>query len=285
MIRTLPEALPLERPMIGLDLETTGTDRQNDKIVELALEIMRPGQPTKEYRTLINPGRPIPPGATKVHKITDADVKNAPRFEQLASNLLKGLVACDFAGYNVRFDLQVMQAEFKRAGIKWDYEDARVIDGFRLWQIAEGRTLTHAVERWLKGGTSKVSDEQIAQELDKDGAAHNALWDIKMSTRIIAAQLAECPQVLPADVQKLHDLCSPGWFDAEGKLQWKNSKLVFTFGTHRDKPLARVPESYLSWILKADFSDKVKATCRNALNGVFPTQTTNVEDSDENDID
>lgn len=244
--------------MIGIDTETTGTNPATSRIVELALEIMTPDKPTKEWRTLVNPGMPIPANATAVHHITDEMVKDAPSFGQLADNLLKGFAGADFCGYNVRFDLRMLGAEFKRNKRSWDYEDARVIDGFRLWQIAEGRSLEDAVKRWA-GDTDEAAD----------GQAHAALWDVKMSTRVIASQLKTSGR-LPRDVQQLHELCSPGWFDAEGKLQWREGELCLSFGQHRDISLKRVPKSYLDWITKGDFSAKVKDVCRDAMRGVFP---------------
>lgn len=285
MIKTLDQVLTLDRPMLGFDLETTGTSDQQDRIVEIGLEIMIPGKDTKPYRTLVNPERRIPPAATRIHGITDEMVQGAPTFKQLAPNLLKGFAGADFAGYNVRFDLRVVKAEFKRAGHSWDYEAARILDGLRLWQIAEGRTLSHAVDRWLKGGTSNPTrDAEIAAELDRDGHAHNALWDVRMVTRIIAAQLTECPDKLPADIQKLHDLCAPGWYDAEGKIQWKEGAWCLTFGEHRGKPLGRVPESYMKWMLSKDFSEKVKAALRVILEGGEIPTPVQVEDSDDSGL-
>lgn len=259
----LTEVLVLERPLIGLDLETTGVNQQTARIVELALEIMVPGKDTKEYRTLVNPGIPIPKEASDIHHITDDMVKDAPTFDALADNLLKGFSGSDFAGYNVRFDLRIISAEFRRAKRVWDYEDARVIDGFRLWQIAEGRSLEHAVKRWIPDAGHILGEA--------DGSPHSALFDVKMATRVIAAELRGC-STLPRDMQMLHDLCAPGWFDAEGKLQWKNGELYFTFGEHKDKALRAVPRGYLDWITKKDFSSKVKDVCRAAIRGEYPTK-------------
>jgi DNA polymerase-3 subunit epsilon len=264
-VKSLRDVLTLDRPLLGLDLETTGTGK-DARIVEIGLEIMIPDKPTKEYRTLINPGLNIPPGATAVHSITDDMVRGAPHFIQLADNLIKGFAGADFAGYNVRFDLRVLASEFKRVGRGWDYDDARVIDGFRLWQIAEGRSLTDAIDRWLGGDTRNNAPTNGVDEPTRNKEAHSALWDVKMATRVIAAQLESCA-TLPRDVQKLHDLCSPGWFDSEGKLQWKGTYLCIGFGQHRDNALHKVPKSYLEWILKSDFGNKVKEACRATLRG------------------
>lgn len=268
----LHEVLKLERPLIGVDCETTGVSPKTSAICELALEIFRPGKPPQEYRTLVNPMMPIPPAATKIHGITNEMVKDAPTFVQLAPNLLSGMTNVDFVGYNLWFDIRQLAEEFRRAGQTWSYEGARVIDGFRLWQLAEQRTLSHAVERWLKGRDSTLEDREA---IDEEGKAHNALWDIKQSTRVVAAQLRAC-SFLPRDLNQLHELLWPGRYDADGKLTWKHGELCFTFGAHRDIPLRNVPKGYLKWVVQQDFSDKVKQTCRDACNGVFPASPVQV---------
>jgi DNA polymerase-3 subunit epsilon len=253
----LCDVLTLDRPLLGFDLETTGTNPAKARIVELGLEIMIPGRPVTEYRTLVNPGVPIPPAATAVHGITDDMVQGAPTFESLAANLLRGFTGADFAGYNVRFDIRMIQAEFKRAGHHWTYETARVLDGFRLWQVLEPRSLDDAVRHWLPA-------EAFAEGTDRDTKSHNALWDVKRSTRVIAAQLMAADH-LPRNLDYLHGLCAPGWLDAEGKIQWRDGAWSFSFGEHRGAPLHTVPRSYFVWILKKDFSDCVKDVCRAIL--------------------
>lgn len=261
MIRELRDVLPLDRPLIGVDLETTGVDPRTSAVVELALEIMTPTLDidgvrrvaVKEYRTLVNPLMPIPEVASKIHGITNESVIGAPTFVQLADNLLKGFADVDFCGYNVRFDLRQLDEEFKRAGKTWSYDNARIIDAQRLWQIAEGRTLSHAIKRWVR--EENTSD------------AHSALWDAKMSTRVIAAQLAETAS-LPCNVQRLHDLCWPDWFDGDGKLRWnRDGALCIGFGQHKDTPLHLAPRGYLQWMTGRDFSDRVKRACVDCLNG------------------
>ena len=79
--------LKLSRPIVFLDLETTGTDAAKDRIVEISLVKVHPNGDEEVKTRRINPGMPIPPAATAVHKITDEDVKDEPRFEQIAKSL------------------------------------------------------------------------------------------------------------------------------------------------------------------------------------------------------
>lgn len=279
MIPQIHEVLTLTRPLIGIDEETTGVKAKTSGIVELALEIIVPGLPVKEYRTLVNPLMPIPASATAIHGITNADVQDAPTFKQLAQNLASGLTGCDFIGYNVRFDLEQLEEEFKRAGIAWTYEGARIIDGYRLWQLAEGRTLTDATKRWLEieQPAGPTGNAVLEANREADGGAHNALWDIKMSTRVVASQLLKTS--LPRDLDTLHVMQWPGYYDHQGKLRWVKDEVCFSFGEHRDKPLRVVPRGYLAWVKRSDFNDTIKLACDNALKGIFPVRS--VEDADD----
>lgn len=262
---TLEEVLQssLTRPLIGLDLETTGTNPDKARICEVGLEIYAPGHPVREYRTLVNPLCPIPAGATAKHKITDEMVKDAPTWAQLARNIASGLSGVDYAGYNVRFDLRILTAEFRRVVVPWTYEDAAVVDGFRLWQVVDPRSLEDAIRVWLNG-------EQVPVEGVEPGrdAAHCALWDVKHSTRVIAAQISQ--RDLPRDVQALHKLCSPGWIDAEGKFQWRDGQARIMFGKHRGEAMQDVPSGYFRYMLRQDFEPQVKRICEQALAGIYP---------------
>jgi DNA polymerase-3 subunit epsilon len=79
--------LTLTRPIVFFDLETTGTDVAKDRIVQISALKLHPDG-TEEVRTrLLNPGMPIPPGATAVHHIKDADVAEEPSFAELAKSI------------------------------------------------------------------------------------------------------------------------------------------------------------------------------------------------------
>ena len=80
--------LALDRPIVFFDLETTGIDPENDRIVEISCLRVSPDGQREAKTRLINPERPIPPEATAIHKITDDDVRDAPPFRLVAKALL-----------------------------------------------------------------------------------------------------------------------------------------------------------------------------------------------------
>src|SRR5437762_12441231 len=81
-----------------VDIETTGLHPGADRIVEISVVRIEPGaEPTLALDTLVNPGRRV--AATEIHGITDADVIDAPRFEEIAGDLARGLSGAVLAAY------------------------------------------------------------------------------------------------------------------------------------------------------------------------------------------
>jgi DNA polymerase III epsilon subunit-like protein len=280
-MKSLHELLNLTRPLVGIDLETTGVKPKTSGICELALQIFAPGVAPTEYRTLVNPLLDIPASATAVHGITNEMVKDAPTFRQLAGDLACSLTDCDFVGYSVRFDLMQMFEEFQRTALDWTYEGARIIDGYRLWQCVEGRTLTDAIRRW-GGDLADAQNNDQATDTHIDGKAHGALYDVKWSARVVAGQLSS--GLLPLDLDELHLLQWPGWYDAQGKLRWNDKGVlcIGSWGEHKDKPIHTVPRSYLLGFMAnpaKDFDPKVREAARDAAKGIPITRPGSVPEA------
>lgn len=106
----------IREPLIFLDLETTGANFANDRIIEIGVvEVGQDG--AREWSSLVNPGRPVPPFITGLTGIDTAMVASAPRFEDLAVPLLERLKGRLFVAHNARFDYGFLKHEFKRLGI------------------------------------------------------------------------------------------------------------------------------------------------------------------------
>ena len=99
-----------------LDIETTGLSPGQDRIVELAVVRVDPGeQPKQVLESLVSPGRNV--AGTEIHGVTDADVAGAPTFADLASDFLMAISGCVVATYNVCFDLEFLTYELGRVGV------------------------------------------------------------------------------------------------------------------------------------------------------------------------
>lgn len=234
--------LKIERPIIFFDLETTGVDRENDRIVEIAICKYQPDGQIETYCRRVNPEMSIPKEASDVHGIKDEDVANEPKFKQLAKGLLAMLNGCDIAGFNSNaFDIPLLFFEFNRAGLYWDYTQHRMIDVGNIFKIKEPRTLTAAVKFYL------------GKDLED---AHSAKADIEATVDVFLAQL-EKYEDLPDTVDALALLSNfdKKIVDISGKFTYdENGVIVFNFGKHKGQPAKDFP-SFLEWMItKANFS-------------------------------
>jgi DNA polymerase-3 subunit epsilon len=250
--------LLLDRPLVTVDLETTGVHYRTDRIVQIGLVKLYPDGRETEWETLVNPLIDIPAEATAVHHITNEMVDEEPTFEMLAPILAQGLANCDLAGYNAKiFDVPFLIAEFDRCGIV--FLAPRVIDSFRIFTKFYPRNLTAAVKVYL------------GEDLPE---AHSALADAKASLRVLKAQLVQHEE-LPRTVTELHEMfvkkADENSLDSDNKLVWKDDIVVLNFGKHAGTPLKDANRGYLQWIIdKGKFAEDTKRIISDALNGKFP---------------
>ncbi len=248
--------ITLKRPLVFFDLETTGVNPFEDRIVQIAIIKLFPDGTEEEQQWLINPGIPIPKEVTAIHGISDEMVKTAPRLGDIAQELVRIFADADIGGYNVKnFDIPLLQQEFHRVGIVLDTEQLAVIDPMQIFRIKEPRTLEAAYEKYC--GKTHTN-------------AHNAMADTRASLEVLYGQLAAYPD-LPKNVEELYLACypkDPNAYDAEGKLRMIDGKLVINFGKNKGKTLQELAlndPGYLEWILAGSFSDKIKSAVRQIL--------------------
>jgi DNA polymerase-3 subunit epsilon len=252
----------LERPLAFLDLETTGLNPRQDRIVELAIIRFAPGGEVMERARRFNPGVPIPAEASRVHGITDADVAAQPAFSQTARSLFELIDPCDLIGFNIRrFDLPILIAEFRRAGIRFDARSRRIVDIQAIFHREERRDLSAAARFYLR-------EEHLE--------AHSAMSDTRTSAAVLIAQLERYGH-LPRTLDGLHGYCdelAPFETELDRWFLEEDTGLVFRRGKHRGRALSDVAiheRDYLDWMLAAeDMDEEVLAVVRSALAGTLP---------------
>lgn len=240
--------LKLERPLIFFDLETTGTNVTRDRIVELSyIKVYPDGSEEKKSRR-INPGIPIPPESTAIHHITDADVKDEPRFNQIARSLLKIFDGCDIAGYNSnKFDVPLLIEEFNRAGLTFDLNGRNFIDVQNIFHKMEQRTLVAAYKFYC------------GRDLND---AHSAYADTLATYEVLKSQLDRYENLVN-DVKALAEFSRSGNnLDFAGRIVLDDNKRPrFNFGKHKGKLVRDVfkrEPSFYSWMMQGDFTKNTK---------------------------
>ena len=105
-----------ETPVAVIDFETTGLTPGPDRVVEVSVVRIDPGeQPRLVFDTLVNPERRM--AATEIHGITDAAVAHAPKFHEIAGDLIEATRDCVVAAYNVYFDIKFLNFELGRVKV------------------------------------------------------------------------------------------------------------------------------------------------------------------------
>lgn len=240
--------LNLERPLIFFDLETTGTNVTQDRIVELSFIKVYPDGHDESKTRRINPEMPIPPASTVVHHITDEDVKDAPTFRQVARSLMDIFEGCDIAGYNSnKFDVPLLIEEFSRAGYNFDVSGRRFVDVQNIFHKMEQRTLVAAYKFYC------------GKNLED---AHSALADTRATYEVLLGQLDRYPE-LENDVEKLAEFSRSGRnLDLAARIVLDDKDVpVFNFGKHKGQPVKEVfrkEPSFYSWMMQGDFPKNTK---------------------------
>ena len=91
--------------IVSLDIETTGLDEDRDAIIEIAAVRFNGKRKEDEFNTLINPGRQIPDFITGLTGIDNAMVRQAPRVQDIAHELISFVGDAPILGHNVKFDV------------------------------------------------------------------------------------------------------------------------------------------------------------------------------------
>ncbi|NTW13731.1 MAG: 3'-5' exonuclease [Candidatus Moranbacteria bacterium] len=130
----IADYLPLDKPLVIFDLETTGLTAGEDRIIEIAYEKIMPSGEIIASVQRINPGRPIPEASTRITGITDEDVKGDPSFTKLSYEFWNVFEGVDVGGFNVLgFDLPFLRGEFATVGKSFDFSQKKVLDAKILY--------------------------------------------------------------------------------------------------------------------------------------------------------
>ena len=100
--------------IVFVDLETTGANPAHDRVIEVGIVKVTGGRLDFEWSSLVDPGEPIPFAIQGFTGITDAMVRGAPRFEEIAEEVRGLLEGSLFVAHNARFDYGFLKNEFRR---------------------------------------------------------------------------------------------------------------------------------------------------------------------------
>ena len=253
--------LNLTKPLVFLDLETTGINPASDRIIDIALLKALPNGTTETKNWRVNPGVLIPEATTKIHGITNEEVANAPLFATIASQVIDFIGAADLGGYNsTRFDIPLLIEECMRAGFDFDLKNRKLIDAQHIFYMMEPRNLGAAYKFYCH------------KKLDN---AHNAAADIQATYEVFLAQIEKYKDVqietkkgelitpIHNNINTLASYISDNQaVDLVGRIVLNDKGIeVFNFGKYKDKSIEdifRKEPSYYHWMMQGDFTHYTK---------------------------
>ncbi|MDC1402779.1 exonuclease domain-containing protein [Crocinitomicaceae bacterium] len=237
--------IQLQRPLAVFDLETTGINITQDRIIEIAILKVHPDGKQETYEKRVNPGVKMTEENMAIHGIRNEDLVNEPSFGEIALEVKEFVAGCDFGGYNSnRFDVPVLVEEMLRVDPDFDISASKFVDVQNIFHKMEQRTLSAAYQFYC--GKELVN-------------AHSALADTTATWEILNAQLEKYTE-LKTDMDFLSDFTIAHDFDRAdfaGRLATnKKGEVLYNFGKNRGKTVREIMKNepgYHGWMLNADF--------------------------------
>jgi DNA polymerase-3 subunit epsilon len=247
--------LNLRNPLCIFDLEATGTNITQDRIIEIAVIKMMPNGEVMRKADLINPTIPILPESTAIHGISIEDVKDKPTFKDVARDYLRFFEGADLAGFSVlKFDIPMLVEEFLRVGLEFDYSRKKIIDAQKIFHLMEKRTLSAAYRFYL----NRDLDNSHTAEADTEATMEVLLAQIeRYEGQAVTDGLNNKIGEIKNDVETLSKLTSSGMVDLAGRMVLNNKgQEIFNFGKHKNKIVTSVfkeDTAYYEWMMNGDF--------------------------------
>lgn len=250
-------SLSLTNDLAVFDIEATGLDVSQDRIVEIAvLKITKDGKESS-YVKRINPEVEISAESIEIHGITKEDIKDAPTFKEAADELAEFIGTADLAGFNSnKFDIPMLAEEFLRIGHSFKVADRKFVDVQNIFHKMEQRTLVAAYKFYC----------------DKDLVnAHSADADVLATYEVLKAQVKRYDE-LQNDIAFLSEFSKNNKneiVDFAGRIaKNKEGQIIYNFGKHKGKPIAKVAEEepgYYGWMMNGNFPRYTKSVLKEEM--------------------
>lgn len=224
-----PASLCIDGALSVVDFEFTGIDPDVDRIVEVGVVWFKDGE-RREWQTLVNPQVPIPPTASAVHHITDADVAGAPTFDQVAPIIRKVLKTSTVIAHAAELDALILGAELA--------EHIEPSEWICSWRLAR-----HLYPLAPSYGNQELR-YWLELALGRDVIPHRALGDARTTFEVLLHLLMDLPASCARDPIELAEVRALA-----------NSTIpvqYMPFGPFAGTPLPRVPRKFLTRAIGAD---------------------------------
>ncbi len=162
-----------------IDIETTGVSKYRGKITEIAIYKHNGKSVIDEFVSLVNPETTIPAEISRLTGITNQMVAGAPRFFEIAKEVIRITEDCVFVAHNVNFDFGFIQVEFERLGYKFQRK--------KMCTVKQSRVLLPGHRSYSLGKLCK----ELGIILD---GRHRAAGDAKATVKLFELLYSKDPE-------------------------------------------------------------------------------------------
>jgi DNA polymerase-3 subunit epsilon len=221
---------------ICFDLETTGLDPVNDRIIEIAIVKFTLDGTVESFETLVDPEKQIPQDSIEIHNITQDMVEGKPKIQEILPDILKKLAGHVIIGHGIKLDLDFVIQACKRYDIPTMLTSCRYIDTLRLARLY-GQSPTNSLEQLRKH--FNIADE----------GAHRAMNDVVVNIDVFK-YLSQSFKTTESIFKRL-----------EKPIHLK----LMPLGKHKGRPFSDIPTEYLRWALGKDFDQDLIFSIKTEL--------------------
>lgn len=220
--------------IVFFDLETTGLDKEKDRIVQIGMRKMDyEGNAISTFDMKFNPcGVQSTPEALEKHGLTDEFLKTQPTFAEYADHIIRYMDGCDLGGHNcIKFDIPFLMMEFERCGKLFTIEKRRIIDTRLLYMQFNAKVLLDMYREYC--GEPACNP-------------HDAMCDTFMCCGLYDA-LVEKHGITMDDID---DICGNNTrIDIDGFFVLnEEGKVCMGKGKYKNLPIEKVDPSYFDWM-------------------------------------
>lgn len=221
---------------VCLDLETTGLDCKQDRIIELAVAKFTFDGVLEGFETLINPEIPIPQESVAIHHITQEMIQDKPTIREILATLLDFIGDLPIVGHGIPFDINMIKASAERLQLTSTIHKNLFFDTLRLARLY-GRSPTNSLE-------------MLRQHFNiQEEGAHRAMSDVVVNIQVF--------KHLTSTFTTLEDVVKA----LSKPIQMKHMPL----GKHKGREMKELPLQYLFWAAKQEFDEDLLFTIRSEI--------------------
>ncbi len=221
---------------VCVDVESTGLDTDQDRIVEVACVVFTLNGIVEEFETLINPLREIPQNSIDIHNITNEMVQGQPTIATVLPDLFRQIGKKIIIGHSIGFDIEMLKKEADRNNISTNIQYNKSIDTVRLARLY---------------GESPVNSLEMLRQhfhIEAEGA-HRAKGDVIVNIQVF--------QKLIQNFNTIEEI--------ETALSKPILMKTMPLGKHRGRLFKDLPLDYLMWASRQSFDQDLIHSLKHEL--------------------